>query len=995
MEQKVAFLAFNRGMVSRHALARSDVKRLSLSAETMTNWMPRVLGPMSIRPGAQYITSSSSNAAAKYIPFVFSATDKAIVELTEYAMRVLVDDAVITRPSVSTAVTNGTFTQYTTTFTVTIATPGVFTYVGDDNFADGDRVTLTTTGALPTGLTAGTTYYVINLNAGANTFRLSLTSGGAAINTTGTQSGTHTVAAYDYVAGWTDGDEAGCRSAWDTGGDLSLIGASSTYAIRTQQVTVAAPDQNIEHALNIVISRGPVTLRVGSTSGDDDYIRQTSLPEGIHSLAFTPTGDFHIQFRSNLQRTVLVDSCDVASAGAMQITTPWAENDLGLVRHEQSADVVYIGCDDYQQRMLQRRATRSWSIVKYLPEDGPFKIENVGPGTMTPSVLNGIGTLTSSLPVFRTELVGALFAVTSVGQTVQETITAENVFSDSVLVEGVKTGGGRTISITITGLTATGSTVTLQRSFGAEGSWQDVPANTWTSNIAATEYQDTYDNQLVYYRIGVKTGGYSSGTIICTIEYGAGSIRGICRATGYTSRTVMSMEVLKSFGGLTASTIWEEGAWSDLRGWPNVPKLYDGRLWWFGKDQATGSVSDGFLSFDPTVEGDSAPISRSIGRGPVDTIGWALALGRLIVGGQGAEYTCRSSSLDEPLTATNFNIKARGTQGSAQVQAVEVDNSGVFVQRGGIRVYSLDYDPGTFDFNNSHLSAIIPEIGKPNIVRMAVQRQPDTRIHFVRSDGTVAILVFDRVENVTCWCEYETDGTVEDVVVLPGEAGDDEDFVYYHINRTINGNAVRYLEKWAFQDDCMGATTTKLADSFATFTNSPASATVTGLTHLVGESVVVWADGKCLTDADGEIETFVVNGSGQIILTNGGTTYAATTGVAGLPYTAQWKSGKLVQINTQTGTGIKNSKNIKGLGLILADTHHKGLQFGRDFTRLDDLPSIEDGTTVDDDTVTTDYDGDAIVFPGTWGTDERLCLQAKAPRPATVLSAICEVEHHG
>lgn len=78
------------------------------------------------------------------------------------------------------------------TFTVTIASPGVFTYSGA-SLVDGTAVILQTTGALPTGLTAGTTYYVVN-STGV-TFNLSATAGGTAINTTGTQSGTHTISA--------------------------------------------------------------------------------------------------------------------------------------------------------------------------------------------------------------------------------------------------------------------------------------------------------------------------------------------------------------------------------------------------------------------------------------------------------------------------------------------------------------------------------------------------------------------------------------------------------------------------------------------------------------------------------------------------------------------------------------------------------------------------------------------------------------------------------
>lgn len=77
-------------------------------------------------------------------------------------------------------------------FTVTVASPGVFTKTGHQLAAD-MKVRLSTTGALPTGLTAGNTYFVISSGLGANDFQLSATQGGAAINTSGVQSGTHTL----------------------------------------------------------------------------------------------------------------------------------------------------------------------------------------------------------------------------------------------------------------------------------------------------------------------------------------------------------------------------------------------------------------------------------------------------------------------------------------------------------------------------------------------------------------------------------------------------------------------------------------------------------------------------------------------------------------------------------------------------------------------------------------------------------------------------------
>lgn len=84
----------------------------------------------------------------------------------------------------------------TSTVTISIATPGVVTWSAH-GLNSLSPISFTTTGALPTGLTAGTTYYVC---AGAslltNSFRLATSVAnaitGTAINTTGSQSGTHT-----------------------------------------------------------------------------------------------------------------------------------------------------------------------------------------------------------------------------------------------------------------------------------------------------------------------------------------------------------------------------------------------------------------------------------------------------------------------------------------------------------------------------------------------------------------------------------------------------------------------------------------------------------------------------------------------------------------------------------------------------------------------------------------------------------------------------------
>lgn len=76
------------------------------------------------------------------------------------------------------------------TATITIASPAVVA-VTAHNAAIGDVIRLTTTGALPTGLATATDYFIVEI-VDADHYKISATPNGSAINTSGSQSGTHT-----------------------------------------------------------------------------------------------------------------------------------------------------------------------------------------------------------------------------------------------------------------------------------------------------------------------------------------------------------------------------------------------------------------------------------------------------------------------------------------------------------------------------------------------------------------------------------------------------------------------------------------------------------------------------------------------------------------------------------------------------------------------------------------------------------------------------------
>jgi hypothetical protein len=881
MKTRDILTVFNRGRISRLALARSDVARIALSAEVQTNWLPRILGSMMLRPGLEKRGPGATvGGDGSYIPFIFARDDTAIIEMSPFGMRIWDDgDVRVTRPAVSATITNGDFA---------------------------------------TNLT-----------------------------------------------GWTDADDGLSVSSWAAGGFMRLLGTGFAAAKRRQSIAIT--ETSTIHGFRITVERGPLLFRVGTAAGLDDIFNQAVLRTGTHSLAIDPGGNgtIWIEFSSTLSYPVLVSDISMES-GVVTLPTPWpTASDNKTLRWSQSGDVIFIA-SNVQQRRIERREDNSWSIVTYEANDGPFLTENTGTTTMTASALSGEVTITASQPAFSSDNVGSLFRMTSLGQRVEASLSAEDTYTNYIRVTGV--GAQRAFTLSRAGTWA--GTISLQRSIGEPGAW--VAVTTYTTN-GTISYNDAFDNSVIYYRLGFEAGDYTSGTADTYLEFSSGSITGVARVTGYTSQTQVSAIVLQDFGGTEATSIWAEGEWSDRRGWPTAVALTEGRLWWFGSGRAYGSVSDAYTSFDPDYEGDAGPINRAVSNVSGYDIAWAMALDRLMVGTGSAVRVVRSSSLDEPITPTNYNVKNQSNKGAWPTMPASSGKVGYFVGGDGVSLYEMRPDGSGIDYGTEKVNILIPEVTAAGIVKIAVQEEPDVRIHCVLADGTVAIIVRDDVENVKCWIDVTTDGFIEDVAVLPGDV---ESRVFYRVKRVIGGVDVRYHEELSRMDQCIGGQLSQIADSHVTGTG-----VISGLDHLEGENVVVWADGA-------DRGTHAVSSGALPTLTS-----AFTTWCAGLGYQARYKSAKLVS-QTNLGLSLTQRSRINKIGLILADTHAQGLEFGPSFDVLDGLPMVENGADVDQDAVRESYDEDMVEFPGDWDTDNRVCLVANAPRPCTVLAAVMNVDRH-
>jgi hypothetical protein len=276
---------------------------------------------------------------------------------------------------------------------------------------------------------------------------------------------------------------------------------------------------------------------------------------------------------------------------------------------------------------------------------------------------------------------------------------------------------------------------------------------------------------------------------------------------------------------------------------------------------------------------------------------------------------------------------------------VATDDEIYFVSRDGKRVHALEYDNAQNVQGHSDQMLLHPDICNDGISAMVISKHPEKRLWVLTDTGELRVLLMEPTENVMAWSRITVEGEIEDITVLPA-TGEDE--VWLTIRR---GGESRICKMAKFSE-------TKPFDEFVEYT-SPGTATLTGLDHLEGETVGVWADGQDRGD-----ETVA---SGQITVDSA----AYTSVIVGLRYTADYKSAKLGEYVTDSVLG--EIVTVSNTAVIMEDYAPGALTIGRDFDHLKDLPGSTSGAMVDD------YDTIPFGFGGAADTNSRICMRATGP----------------
>jgi len=476
-----------------------------------------------------------------------------------------------------------------------------------------------------------------------------------------------------------------------------------------------------------------------------------------------------------------------------------------------------------------------------------------------------------------------------------------------------------------------------------------------------------------------------------TVNWGWGVI------TGFTSTTAVTVDIKRTVVSTVAETRWALGAWSATDGYPSCGAFFEQRMFAANNgDQPqtfwasqTSDIENMAPDSDPTagtwdgtVQDDDAFVI-TISANDVNAIFWMSAgEDTLAMGTAGGEWI-PSATNSGTLAPSNIAVRRQITRQSADLEPVRVDNVVLFIQRGKRKILEFGFTFESDGYEGFDMTRLAEHITRGGVEEMDYAEEPDSIVWGVRNDGQLLSMTFRRKEDVVAWGRHIIGGSfgsgnsvVESVSTIPGTNGSGQtqdstnrDEVWLIVKRTINGETKRYIEM--FERDFETGDDQEDAyylDSLVTY-DSTSTTAMTGLDHLEGETVGVWADGAIQDDK-------TVSG-GAVTLD-----IASSVAQMGLRYTHKLKTLKFEGGNA-AGTSIGKTKRVVGVTFVLLNSHT--ITFGPDADNLEthEFRDVSDPL----DAGAPLFTGEKYyAFDGGWDTDARILIQNDDPAPFTLLA---------
>lgn len=653
----------------------------------------------------------------------------------------------------------------------------------------------------------------------------------------------------------------------------------------------------LEKATNIVcIPQGAIERRPGTQFLLDITSHLGSgitAQQGIRLIPFefSTTDSFMLVFvkistaSSNNTRMFVFNNgtlvTNINGSGNNYLTLTFGNISFDKVSFTQSADTLIIVNEDLAPLKIERGATNTAWTATTITLTSPkfaFNLNKTTPsGTITPSSIDGTSDITASTHVFHD---GASDTAQAGGS---NTITLHSGASSN---DDIYNGS----TIKITGGTGSGQTriisdyVHATKVATVSENWTTQPDNTSTFTITSMVGQ--------YVQV---INGFGRAKII-----------------EITSSTKVKTNVEVPFYNTSAQSDYElefgyEDVFSTDRGFPRSAVFHEGRLYFGGSKSLPsalfGSKISDFFNFLESEGLDDDAIFALLSSDTVNAI-TGLRSGRdLQIFTTGNEWYVQQAE-SEPITPQNLTLKAATKSGSKEnIMPVAAEGGTIFLQRSGKALREFLFSDVELSYQSNNISLLSSHLLKSPVkitFRRATSTDDGDLLIIVNgTDGTMAAYSIHRTQKVVAPSEFITDGTFEDCSV-------DINDIYVIVKRTINSSTKYYVE--LLDDDRTTDASFQLFDG-SNDGSKPTSTTVSGLTHLEGETVEVIRD-------DIFLGTKTVS-SGQITIDQVPTTYVEV----GLHYDVLAKTLP-AEPRLSSGTMVGRKKRIVDASPILFQTQN-------------------------------------------------------------------------
>lgn len=474
-----------------------------------------------------------------------------------------------------------------------------------------------------------------------------------------------------------------------------------------------------------------------------------------------------------------------------------------------------------------------------------------------------------------------------------------------------------------------------------------------------------------------------NGTIEITRFTDATSVVGVIWAN-------LDMPTTEGDDTLAVAGFWilGEQAWTATNGYPRGITFHDGRLAFLGTSQQPLtvwlSVVGLFENFALGTDDDDA-VAIEISANQMNTLEWGEPFRDLLVGTRGGEHLITGGT--NPITPSNHAQVPQDTEGSPPLRPLRAGNSLIHVTRDRRRIRELKIDADTGLSESDDLTLLADHITKGGVKQWAYQRHPYKQIWAISGSRLIGY-TFELSEDVRGWHRHPTTGTFESVAVVPVDDSSTEESsrVWVSTKRTVNSVTKRFIEvmRPLVEDDTQRRAALTL-DSAIRYSGA-ATTTITGLSHLDGESVnMVAREATTIVTRYGEtlaVDRLVNLGTATVASGQVTTPVSVTNCDVGINFISKLETLP-PDVRLEDGTLIARKKRWAQL-----------------FVKLHESISIEiDGTNVemrtDDDLLNTNIEPrteDITEISKGWTEDGRITIRQTLPFPSTVLAIVGKLE---